>query len=65
MRSFAFALLASLLGAAAFAAPPADFAQRAEAARAQIGVPGMAIAVVEDDPVAFAKGFGVGGEPVV
>ena len=59
MRSFAFALLCPLLGAAAFAAPPADFAQRAEAARTQIGVPGMAIAIVENDRVSFAKGFGV------
>jgi CubicO group peptidase (beta-lactamase class C family) len=59
MKSLAFVALSSLLAAAASAAPPADFAQRAEAARTQIGVPGMAIAIVEDDRVTFAKGFGV------
>jgi CubicO group peptidase (beta-lactamase class C family) len=59
MRPFAFAVLSSMLAGLACAAPPADFAQRAEAARTQIGVPGMAIAIVEDDRVTFAKGFGV------
>ena len=43
----------------AFAAPPQDFAQRAERARAAVGVPGMAIAIVEGDTVTFAQGFGV------
>ncbi|MBV9725030.1 MAG: serine hydrolase, partial [Gammaproteobacteria bacterium] len=59
MRPFAFAVLACALTAVASAAPPANFAQRAEAARTQIGVPGMAIAIVEGDRVTFAKGFGV------
>jgi CubicO group peptidase (beta-lactamase class C family) len=59
MRTFAFAVLSTMLAGLACAAPPADFAQRAEAARTQIGVPGMAIAIVEDDRVSFAKGFGV------
>ena len=58
MRILAFATFSSL-AAAAFAAPPPEFAQRAEAARTQIGVPGMAIAIVENDRVSFAKGFGV------
>ena len=52
-----FALL--LFSSVAFAAPPAGFEQHAEAARAQIGVPGMAIAIVENDRVILAKGFGV------
>ena len=59
MKPFAFALLSLMLAAVACAAPPADLAQRVEAARTQIGVPGMAIAIVEDDRVTFAKGFGV------
>ena len=42
-----------------WAAPPTDFAQRVERARTAIGVPGMAIAIVEGDSVTFAKGFGV------
>jgi CubicO group peptidase (beta-lactamase class C family) len=59
MRAFAFAVLASTIAAVAAAAPPANFAQRVEAVRTQIGVPGMAIAIVEDERVTFAKGFGV------
>ena len=59
MKPFAFAALSSMLAAVACAAPPADFAQRVEAARTQIGVPGLAIAIVEDDRVTFAQGFGV------
>lgn len=43
----------------ALAAPPQDFARRVEAVRSEVGVPGMAIAVVENDKVTFAKGFGV------
>jgi CubicO group peptidase (beta-lactamase class C family) len=41
------------------AAPPKDFAQRAEHVRMAAGIPGMAIAIVEGDKVTFAKGFGV------
>ena len=43
----------------AIAAPPQGFEQRAESLRERIGVPGMAIAIVENDQVTFAKGFGV------
>ncbi len=54
------AVLLALAGAAvARAAPPKDFERRAEAARAAIGVPGMAVAIVEDERVTFARGFGV------
>jgi CubicO group peptidase (beta-lactamase class C family) len=66
------ALLATLaawaVAGAALAEPPKDLERRVEAARAGIGVPGMAIAIVENDRVTFAKGFGVrslgGSEPV-
>jgi len=44
---------------AALAAPPANFEQRVEALRKDIGVPGMSIAIVENDQVTFARGFGV------
>ncbi len=49
----------------AVAAPPDDFEARAEAVREAVGVPGMAIAVVENGEVTFARGFGVRklGEP--
>lgn len=43
----------------ALAAPPANFEQRVESLRKDIGVPGMSIAIVENDKVTFAKGFGV------
>jgi CubicO group peptidase (beta-lactamase class C family) len=41
------------------AAPPAGFEARVEALRQQIGVPGMAISIVEHGRVTFAKGFGI------
>ena len=50
---------ASAVAQLALAAPPQDFAHRVEAVRTQVGVPGMAIAIVESDKVTFAKGFGV------
>jgi CubicO group peptidase (beta-lactamase class C family) len=43
----------------ALGAPPADFAQHVEKVRIAIGVPGMAIAIVENDQVTLARGFGV------
>jgi CubicO group peptidase (beta-lactamase class C family) len=49
----------SMTSFGAFAAPPENFEKRAEAVRQADGVPGMAIAIVEDDKVTFAKGFGV------
>jgi CubicO group peptidase (beta-lactamase class C family) len=56
---------ASVVSSIALAAPPQGFEQRAEQARKEVGVPGMAIAIVEDDRVTFAHGFGVRalGEP--
>jgi CubicO group peptidase (beta-lactamase class C family) len=58
MKQLTLSILASLCVASALAAPPKDFARRAELARTQIGVPGMAIAIVENDQVTFARGFG-------
>ena len=48
-----------VMTAVAHAAPPQDFEQRVEAARKEVGVPGMAVAIVEDDRVTFAGGFGL------
>ena len=59
MNTSALALLAVTVTAVAVAAPPKDFARRAEAARADIGAPGMAIAIVENDQVVLAQGFGL------
>ena len=54
-------LLALVLACTApvLAAPPSGFAGRVEGLRRQVGVPGLAIAIVEDDKITFAKGFGV------
>ena len=55
-----FALLASLLlASAAFADPPPDLDARIRAVIAEHGVPGMAVAIVEDGRVVHAKGYGV------
>lgn len=43
----------------AIAAPPGNFAARAEEVRKAVGVPGMAIAIVENGEATFARGFGV------
>ena len=59
MKHVTFLVLTLMLSVAALAAPPPGFEQRAEAARKQIGVPGMAIAIVENGKVTLAKGFGV------
>jgi CubicO group peptidase (beta-lactamase class C family) len=59
MKQLVLASVCLALSASAVAAPPANFEQRVEAARRQIGVPGMAIAIVENDQVTFARGFGV------
>ncbi|HEY2808259.1 MAG TPA: serine hydrolase [Steroidobacteraceae bacterium] len=68
MKNFAVALLLAVAAGAAVAAPPKDFAQHVESARQAVGVPGMAVAIVEGDAVTFARGFGVkalgGSDPV-
>jgi len=55
---FAAALLACACASTALAKPPAGFEQRVESLRKQIGVPGMAIAIVENGKVTLARGFG-------
>ncbi len=57
MRKLAFVLLA--LAAPAWADPPAGFEARADAVRRAAGVPGMAIAIVENGRTTLARGFGV------
>lgn len=47
------------ISTALHAEPPPAFETRAEAVRAKVGVPGMAIAIVEGDRVTFAEGFGI------
>jgi len=59
MRPLAFAVIATALAGSAFSAPPENFAHRVEAARTEIGVPGMALAIVENEKVTFAQGFGI------
>lgn len=53
------AVLLALLATTALAAPPEGFDARAEALRQRIGVPGLAIAIVEDGKTTLARGFGV------
>ena len=63
--SIALALgLAALAGRAA-AAPPADFQTYVEGLRKAYGIPGMAIAIVENGQTTLAQGYGVRrlGEP--
>lgn len=48
-----------LASPAALAAPPADFDARVEVLRARIGVPGMAVTIVEHGQTVLAKGYGV------
>jgi len=58
-RAIWAAVLTTAFAGRALAEPPKDFARRVEAARTAIGVPGLAIAIVENDQVSFAHGFGV------
>lgn len=52
-------LVLLLAAAPALADPPAGFDARVEAVRKATGVPGMAIAIVENGRVTLAKGYGV------
>ena len=56
-RVAALAMLCWAVGA--FAAPPAGFEARVEGLRREIGVPGMAVAIVEGGSITLARGFGV------
>jgi CubicO group peptidase (beta-lactamase class C family) len=59
MKILAPAFLTFFGISSAVAAPPAGFEARVESLRKEIGVPGMAIAIVENDQVTLAKGFGI------
>src|ERR1700734_3404285 len=59
MKIYILPLLALFGISAAVAAPPNGFEARVESLRKQIGVPGMAIAIVENDKATLTKGFGV------
>jgi CubicO group peptidase (beta-lactamase class C family) len=58
-RYWALVLLIAACMSLADASPPAGFRGRAEQVRKEAGVPGMAIAIVEDGKITFARGFGV------
>jgi CubicO group peptidase (beta-lactamase class C family) len=59
MKILSFAPMLCLCTAGAFAAPPSGFDGRVESLRKDNGVPGMAIAIVENDQITLAKGFGI------
>jgi CubicO group peptidase (beta-lactamase class C family) len=59
MKPVVLAPLILFFGGLAWGAPPAGFEGRVEALRKQIGVPGVGVAIVENDQVTLAKGFGV------
>lgn len=59
LTTSALAALAFCISGAAWAGPPANFEQRAEEIRNQVGVPGMSVTIVENGEVTFAEGFGV------
>jgi CubicO group peptidase (beta-lactamase class C family) len=68
VKHWILGLLILASAAPSLAAPPKAFAARVEALRRQTGVPGMAVAIVENDRVTLAQGFGTralgGSEPV-
>lgn len=59
MKNTVIAAILVAVASSALAAPPKDLERRVEAVRTQIGVPGMAVVIVEDGKTTFAKGFGV------
>src|SRR6266700_1638151 len=61
MKRVALLLFACTCTLQVLAAPPVGFEERVEGLRKEAGVPGMAIAIVEDQSVTLAKGFGVRG----
>jgi CubicO group peptidase (beta-lactamase class C family) len=58
MKPFVLLTLA-IFSAPLAAAPPSDFDARVESLRTKIGVPGMAIAIVENGEATLARGYGV------
>jgi CubicO group peptidase (beta-lactamase class C family) len=59
MKILVFAPMIFLCTGGALAAPPSGFEGRVESLRKDIGVPGMAIAIVEKDQATLVKGFGI------
>ena len=59
MKALLLVVLGALPGCLALASPPPHFARRVEAVRSAAGVPGMAVAIVEQGRLALAQGFGV------
>ncbi len=59
MKRLITAAIFFALAGSALAAPPRDLERRVETVLTQIGVPGMAVAIVENGKITFAKGFGV------
>lgn len=57
-RSRAILLFAAACAAPAWAAPPAGFEQRVEQVRKDIGVPGVAITIVENGQPTLVRGWG-------
>ena len=53
------AALCLCVAAVAWADPPANFDARVEQIRNDVGVPGVAVAIVEDGRVTLARGYGV------
>jgi len=68
MKRLAALLLACAAATPAWAEPPKGFNARVEALRKSLGVPGIAISIVEDGKTTLAKGYGVrktgGTDPV-
>jgi CubicO group peptidase (beta-lactamase class C family) len=58
MRLLALLTL-TILATSVMAAPPADFDARVESLRTSIGVPGVAVAIVENGATTLARGYGV------
>jgi CubicO group peptidase (beta-lactamase class C family) len=59
LKASAMSVLAFCVASAAWADPPANFDARVEAVRSQVGVPGMAVTIVENGEVTLARGYGV------
>lgn len=57
-RNLLLAATLMTLPAVASGAPPAGFEEQVEQLRQEVGVPGMAIAIVENGQTTLAKGFG-------
>ena len=58
-KLFVLCLCLAMAPAPALADPPADFAQRVEALRTSMGIPGATVTIVENGRVTMARGFGV------